>query len=300
MNTLLYVIKRNVKMFFLDKGMFFTSLITPLILLVLYATFLSDVYRDSFISGMPDIFKFDEKLINSAVAAQLVSSLLAVSCITVAFCSNLLSVQDKSNKTLNDFTVSPVKSSTLSLGYFIATFLVTIIICFITMAAGLMYIYIKGWYMSVGDIALMLGDVLILSLLGTSLSSVVSFFLSTQGQMSAVSAVISAGYGFICGAYMPISQFSEGLRNVLSFLPFTHGTSLIRNHTMHGVFEEMESSGIPSKAITALRDTVDCNIYIQDRLVSTNVMYIAVISSVLVFTTVYVLLNVFWKKIKNN
>ena len=40
------LIKRNIKLFFKDKGMFFTSLITPLILLVLYATFLADVYRD--------------------------------------------------------------------------------------------------------------------------------------------------------------------------------------------------------------------------------------------------------------
>lgn len=42
------LIKRNCKLFFRDKGMFFTSLITPLILLVLYATFLAKVYRNSF------------------------------------------------------------------------------------------------------------------------------------------------------------------------------------------------------------------------------------------------------------
>ena len=33
--------------------MFFTSLITPLILLVLYATFLAKVYRNSFAAAMP-------------------------------------------------------------------------------------------------------------------------------------------------------------------------------------------------------------------------------------------------------
>lgn len=42
------LIKRNTWMFFKDKGLFFTSLITPLILLVLYMTFLSNVYKDSF------------------------------------------------------------------------------------------------------------------------------------------------------------------------------------------------------------------------------------------------------------
>ncbi len=174
MNTLTYISSRNVKMFFRDKGMFFTSLITPLILLVLYATFLSNVYRDSFISGIPDVIKIDEKIINGTVAAQLLSSLLAVSCITVAFCSNLLSVQDKANNTVSDMLISPVKRSTLALGYYISTFFITVTVCLITAAAGFAYVYFVGWYMSITDVLLILSDVLMLSLLGTSLSSVKS------------------------------------------------------------------------------------------------------------------------------
>ena len=37
------LVKRNTKLYFKDKGMFFSSLITPVILLVLYATFLKNV-----------------------------------------------------------------------------------------------------------------------------------------------------------------------------------------------------------------------------------------------------------------
>ena len=51
--------RRNSKLFFKDKGMFFTSLITPVILLVLYATFLAKVYRDSFASAVPQGFELD-------------------------------------------------------------------------------------------------------------------------------------------------------------------------------------------------------------------------------------------------
>ena len=52
MNQLSALIKRNTKLYFKDKGMFFTSLITPLILLVLYGTFLGNVYEDSFKSAL--------------------------------------------------------------------------------------------------------------------------------------------------------------------------------------------------------------------------------------------------------
>ncbi len=298
MNGLLYISSRNVKMFFRDKGMFFTSLITPLILLVLYATFLSNVYRDSFTSGISSFISIDEKLINGAVASQLLSSLLAVSCITVAFCSNLLSVQDKTNNTVSDMLISPLKRSTLALGYFVATFFITVIICLITAAAGLIYVYFVGWYLSISDIILIFFDVILLALFGTSLSSVVSFFLSTQGQMSAVSAVISAGYGFICGAYMPMSQFPDGLRDALSFLPFTYGTSLLRNHCMNGAFEEMKNAGVPDAAVDSLRDAVDCNIYFSDKVVGTDVMYTVLVLSVLVFISVYVVLNIFFKRRK--
>ena len=47
MKTTAALIKRNTKLFFKDKGMFFTSLITPAILLVLYAVFLGKFYSQS-------------------------------------------------------------------------------------------------------------------------------------------------------------------------------------------------------------------------------------------------------------
>lgn len=40
MRTFLSLTARDTKLFFKDKGSFFSSLITPVILLVLYATFL--------------------------------------------------------------------------------------------------------------------------------------------------------------------------------------------------------------------------------------------------------------------
>ena len=42
MTGLTALIRRNTKLYFKDKGMFFASLITPVILLVLYGTFLGN------------------------------------------------------------------------------------------------------------------------------------------------------------------------------------------------------------------------------------------------------------------
>ena len=123
MKTIAALIKRNVKMYFKDKGMFFSSLITPVILLVLYATFLKKVYDDSFRSALKEAgATVSDAVINGCVGGQLVSSLLAVSCVTVAFCSNLLTIKDKTSGAIRDLTVSPVKAGTLGLCYFLSSF----------------------------------------------------------------------------------------------------------------------------------------------------------------------------------
>ena len=295
MSILFMLIKRNVKLFFKDKGMFLPSLITPIILLVLYATFLGNVYRDSFTSNLPDALKLSESIIEGLVGGQLISSILAVSCVTVAFCSNFLMVQDKANGTIKDFKISPVKASTLSMGYYFATLLSTLIICFVATGICLIYVAIVGWHMSLTDIFLLFFDILLLVLFGTALSSVINFFLSTQGQISAVGTIISSGYGFICGAYMPISSFGEGLQKTISFLPGTYGTSLIRNHAMQGVLAKMQNQGIPTEIIAEIRDSLDCNLYFFDNQVSTSTMYMILCFTVLLLIATYILLNTFKK-----
>ena len=261
------------------------------ILLVLYATFLGNVYRDSFEMNLPDTFKLSEKLMNGLVGGQLISSILAVSCVTVAFCSNFLMVQDKANGSIKDLRISPVKSSVLSLSYYVATLISTLLICFIATGICLVYIASVGWYMSVSDVLFLLLDVVLLVLFGTALSSIINFFLSSQGQISAVGTIISAGYGFICGAYMPISSFSEGLQKVLSFLPGTYGTALVRTHSMQGALAEMQNQGIPAEVIESIRDSLDCNLYFFGEQVNMPTMYLILGGTIAVLIAVYVLMN---------
>lgn len=295
MKTFLILTKRNVNLFFKDKGMFFTSLITPAILLVLYATFLGNVYRDSFTSNLPDFFKISDDLIDGLVASQLISSILAVSCVTVAFCSNFLMVQDKVNGTVKDLRISPVKSSLLSMSYYISTMLSTLIICFAAAAVCLIYVSFSGWYMTVSDVLFLFLDIFLLVLFGTALSSVINFFLSTQGQISAVGTIISAGYGFLCGAYMPISSFSDGLQKAISFFPGTYGTSLIRNHSMRGVLSEIQNQGVPAEIIENIKDSLDCNLFFFDNKVDIPIMYIILTVTVAVIIALYILLNILRK-----
>ena len=291
MKELSALIRRNTKLFFKDKGMFFTSLITPLILLVLYATFLGKVYRDSFAISVPTGVVIPPEVLDGCVGGQLFAALLAVSCITVSFCSNFLMVQDKVTGARGDLLMTPVKKSTMAVGYYISTVLATLIVCFVAGGVCLVYIAFTGWYFSFLDVLLILGDILLLVLFGTALSSIINYFLSSQGQISAVGSIVSAGYGFICGAYMPISQFGDGLQKVLSFLPGTYGTSLLKNHAMQGVFREMETLNIPTEAIEGMKKAIDCSFQFFGNDVSIGAMYAVLIGWVVLLFGAYVLIH---------
>ena len=91
---------------------------------------------------------------------------------------------------------------------------------------------------------------------------------------------------------MPISQFSETLQKIISFLPGTYGTSLVRNHAMRGVFAEMSAQGFPKEVIEAIKDSIDCNLYFFDNKVGIYAMYIVLVLSVAVLIAVYIFMNV--------
>lgn len=292
MNTGMILIKRNIKLFFKDKALFFTSLITPAILLVLYATFLGNVYRDSFLSSLPQGFSLSESLISGLVGGELVSSILAVSCVTVAFCSNFLMVQDKVSGARKDLTVSPVRPWTLAFSYYLANLASTLLICYAACGVCFLYLAAVGWYLTLADVLLMLLDIALLVLFGNALSSLINFFLTSQGQISAVGTIVSSGYGFICGAYMPISSFGAGLQKVICCLPGTYGTALLRTHTMRGALNAMQKEGVPQNVINGIMDSLDCNLSFFGHAVPKGIMYAVLCVSILLFLTAYVLCNV--------
>lgn len=291
MKTLMALVNRNRKLFFRDKGMLLSSLITPLILIVLYATFLAKVYKDSFVSNIPEVMDVSEKLINGTVAGQLAAALLAVSCVTVTFCVNLTMVQDRANGSRKDFDISPVRKPVIYMGYLFSTVLNSLMVNFLALGLCLGYIKAMGWYLNAGDILLLIVDIVILVLFGTVLSSIVCYPLKTQGQMSAVGTIVSAGYGFVCGAYMPISNFGEGLQKAMSYLPGTYGTSLIKNHMLRGVFDTMEEEGFPEEVVTGIADSLDCNPVFRGTVVEPYMMMLIMIGTIAVLGVIYLIIT---------
>ena len=286
---------RNIKLFFKDKGTLIGALIAPLIIMMLYALFLHRVFLQTFDSMFQGI-TLAAKTVNGTVASYEVSSVLAVCCVTVAFVANMNMVADKVNGSRADITVTPAKGHVLVLGYYFATAIVTLAICYIAMIVGFCYIAGMGWAMTAGETMSVVIDVFVTVLFGTALSSVVCYFLSSSGAISAVSTIVSSVYGFICGAYYPISQFSTGMANTIMCLPGTYCTGLLRTHFMSGYANLMTAEGAPQEAVNGLLEGFDVKLSFFGSDVKVWTMYLVVICAVLVLIGAFVIINVLNRK----
>lgn len=286
---------RNVKMFFKDKGSFVTALIAPLILMVLYALFLHRVFTDS-VSSMMQSEKIASDILNGLVASYEVSSVLSVCCVTVAFIANMNMVADKVSGARNDLFVTPAKGHVIVLGYYFATAAVTLCVCFVAMAAGLCYIAGMGWAMNAGQVFAAIADVVLATLFGTALSSVVCYFLKSNGAMTAVGTIVSSVYGFICGAYYPISQFASGMANTVMCLPGTYCTGLFRTHFLSAYGGMMTDAGISQITADKVLGAFDAEYAFFGHGVPAWAMYTVVICSVLVLIGIFVAVNTLCKR----
>ena len=293
------LVSRNIKCYFKDKFLFLVSLITPMILLVLFVTFLRSTYISSFESIFGGFgFVAEKDVIEGLAGSWLLSSIMAVCSVTVAICSNAVMIQDKIEGAYNDLMVSPVKGTTVSLSYFIANFMVTLLVMLIVLAIGFVYLAVVGWYISFGDLMLILLDIVCCVLFGTLLASVIESFISSQGGLSALSALVSSMYGFICGAYMPLSQFSEGIRNVVCFLPGTYSVGILRKHFMGGYVDKLAEAGLPEVGQKALLDAFDGNLYVSGTEIPLWAMYTILLGTCAVLLIAYISIVVIENKKK--
>ena len=288
-----YLTLRNIKLYFKDKMTFLVSLITPLILLVLFIAFLKSTYEDSILSIIQG-FDLDQSLIDALTGGWLFSSVLATSCITVAFCSGMM-VIDKINRANIDFMVSPVKKSTLQLSYVLANLFSTFIINFVLLIVGLIYLACVGFYITFVDILLIVFGIIITSLFGTILANIIWTFTHSQGVVSGVCTLVSALYGFICGAYMPISTMGQGMQYFVSLLPGTYATVLFRQGFLNSVLNRMRET-LPQGMINGIASGFDVKMSFFGHDVSTLALILVISISTIVLLGVFLFINKFKKK----
>ena len=247
MRGFLGLTKRNLLLFFKDKQSIIFSLLTSMIVLALYLLFLKDTFvnaMDSAMNQFPSLSSLIDKNDKDMFANLiLLTGILGSAMITVPYNCLITLVNDRENKVDYDILATPLKRGQIIFSYFVAAALSSVILTSVILAIGLGVIGLQGAiYLKVSEIVKAFGVVALGSISATSIFMIVILFFKSVSACGAFFGMLSAASGFIIGAYIPISQFSEAVQTVCNIFPASQITIVLRNVLINGLLEHMNTS----------------------------------------------------------
>ena len=247
MRGILGFIKRNVLLFFKDWQSILFSLLTSIIVLVLYLLFLKGTFVSAIQRAMeqyPGLASMvPQKDIAMFANLFLLSGILGSAMISVPFSCITVVVKDRANKVDYDILATPMKREQIILAYFISAVLTSILLNSIILAVGLIGIRMQGnMYLNISQVVKAFSVVALGSISASAIFMIVVLFFKTVRACEAFFGILSAASGFVIGAYIPISQFSNEVQTVCNLFPASQITIMLRNILLNGLLEHINTS----------------------------------------------------------
>ena len=247
MRGILGFIKRNVLLFFKDWQSILFSLLTSIIVLVLYLLFLKGTFVSAIQSAMEQYpgpaSMVPQKDIDMFANLFLLSGILGSAMISVPFSCITVLVKDRANKVDYDILATPMKRGQIIFAYFVSAVLTSTLLTDIILAVGLIGIRMQGnMYLNASQVVKAFSIVALGSISASAIFMIVVLFFKTVSACEAFFGILSAASGFVIGAYIPISQFSDGVQTVCNLFPASQITIMLRNILLNGLLEHINTS----------------------------------------------------------
>jgi len=236
------LIKRNILIFFNNKGLVFFSMLTPIIVLMLYLLFLKSSMvssLESATSGLNGLVSEEdmEQFVNGLLLAGILGSAL----ITIPCNALQIFVRDREDNVDYDMISTPVRRIHIILGYYLASVITAFVQTSIVMFCGIGLLYAHGdMYLHMSDIMYLVVAVFLGTVSSTAFYMLIMMFFRNVSTSSAFMGILSAVAGFVIGAYIPLSEFNQTIQNICNLVPATGVTIIIRNRLTSGVLEHMD------------------------------------------------------------
>lgn len=236
--------RRNLLIYFKDVQSVIFSMLTSIIVFVLYLLFLKNSFVhaiDSSIEGLENLIKASDvdMLVNGILLVGIIGSAL----VTVPFNCLTTIVKDKESRIDYDISATPIKRSQIIISYFCAATISAFIMAGVVLSIGLVAISAMGdASLTFSSVMAAYGIVLLGSISATSFFMILMLFFKSSSASGAFFGILSAASGFVIGAYIPISEFSNGVQTFCNAFPASHVTILFRNVLLGGIIDRMDAS----------------------------------------------------------
>ena len=235
--------KRNLLIYFKDVQSVIFSLLTSIIVFALYLLFLKGTFVDAIESamvGLEEIIKASD--IEMFVNGVLLTGIMGSAMITVPYnCLNTI-VKDRENKIDYDISATPMKRWQIISSYFLASVISAFVMTAGILTIGLLVLSAMGeTYLTAKSIFVLYAIIVLGAVSATAFFMVVVMFFKSSSASGAFFGMLSAAAGFVIGAYIPVSQFSDNVQTVCNLFPASHITVLFRKNVLSGVLDAMNA-----------------------------------------------------------
>lgn len=271
---------RNLRLFFRDRLGVFFSLLSAVILFLLYTLFLGSGQIDDLQESLPGA---SEAEVKAFVDTWMFAGIVGITAITTGLGAMNVFVEDSASGRFRDFLVSPIGREKLILGYLLSAGVVALIMTTVVLIISLTYLYlVDGVSFDPGQIATVYGFLALSCLAFASLSAFVVSFVRTAGAYSALSTIVGTILGFLAGAYIPVGALPDGVRTVISALPFMQASVPVRQEMTADSLQAM--AGDQPGAVAELQEVFGITATMGDWTISNTYVVLVLAAMTVVFT----------------
>lgn len=255
--VLLSLVKRNLKKYLRDKAAVFFSFLSVIIILLLYILFLGKMQIDNLERELGNIDG-----LGWLVSAWIMSGILMVSTVTVPLGAIGGLIDDRADKILDDFYVSPISRNKLALSYLISAWVIAFFMVSINLIIGQIYVIsqggeILGLWQFIKIVLLMVFSIMTFS----SFFFYLSIFIKTRNAFGTLSTIVGTFIGFLGGIYIPIGVLGPNVQTVMNVLPTSHAVTIMRQVYMEGAVEKV-FTGAPDSFVQEYKELYGLKIII--------------------------------------
>lgn len=248
MNALFSLVSRNNKIFFRDKTLVFFSLLSILIVIMLYALFLQKIQ----VENMEKVTEATPEMV-TMVKEWLVAGLLPMIAVTTTLAAFSITIQDIEMKVTADFLTAPISRSTIQFSYVLNAFMIGLIFSFLALIGCEIFLVATGGkWLSFEALLKVIGILLLSVSLASMLNLFLIQFVKSSNGFSTLSTIVGTLSGFLCGVYVPIGVVPAFAQNIIMYFPYSHTTVLLRDTIMHDSLQTVFKT-TPSEHVDAYK-----------------------------------------------
>lgn len=296
MSGVFYFVKRNCLIYFRDKSAVFFSLLSTLIVLGLMVLFLGKANSGQLVrvlaqyGGERDVV-MDEKNAECLVQLWTLAGILIVNTVTISLTVLGAMVRDEASKRSMAFYVTPVKRYKLSLGYILSAWIVSNVMCLVTLAVGELYFWLQGNdLLSVSNLLALCGLIFLNTFIYSSIGYVLALFIHSNSAWGGMLTIIGTLVGFAGGIYLNVGTLSEQVATVLKCLPVLHGAGLMRQICTQEMLEKT-FAGVPGEVVAIVQEEMGIVISMGENAFSVEEELVFLAVYAIIAVAVAVLLN---------